>query len=57
MNTLLLCALVASPLLSAPSLPPPQVDRSKQQSVEHYRAGQDALRSEKYEVAEREFQT
>jgi tetratricopeptide (TPR) repeat protein len=37
--------------------PQPASDRSKQQSVEHYRAGQDALRSEKYEIAEREFQT
>jgi tetratricopeptide (TPR) repeat protein len=35
----------------------PQVsDRDKQQAVEHYRAGQDALRSEKYDAAEREFQ-
>jgi len=33
------------------------VERDKQEAVQHYRAGQDALRSEKYEDAEREFQT
>ncbi len=59
MNSFLLCALLSalSPLLPAPSPQLPQVaDRDKQQAVEHYRAGQDALRSERYEVAEREFQ-
>jgi len=33
------------------------VERDKQEAVQHYRAGQEALRSEKYEEAEREFQT
>src|SRR5262249_14120680 len=36
---------------------PQLADRDKHQAVEHYRAGHDALRTEKYEVAEREFQT
>jgi tetratricopeptide (TPR) repeat protein len=71
MNLELLCALCALCALSrlAPPAPRPTpsasllaprapqlADRDKQQAVEHYRAGQEALRSEKYEVAEREFQ-
>jgi tetratricopeptide (TPR) repeat protein len=32
-------------------------DRDQREAVDHYRAGQDALRTEKYEEAEREFQT
>jgi Flp pilus assembly protein TadD len=51
---------VLSLLGAHPALRAPQsalLDRDKQQAVEHYRAGQDALRSEKYEAAEREFQT
>jgi tetratricopeptide (TPR) repeat protein len=35
----------------------PPTEHEKQQATEHYRAGQEALRTEKYEVAEREFQT
>ena len=67
MNALVLCALVVSSTVRPPSpdlrpptsglRPPIQAERDKQQAVEHYRAGQDALRSEKYEEAEREFQT
>jgi Flp pilus assembly protein TadD len=43
--------------LTSDSRPPQDVtDRDKHEAVQHYRAGQDALRSEKYEEAEREFQ-
>jgi tetratricopeptide (TPR) repeat protein len=35
----------------------PASDRDRLEAVQHYRAGQDALRTEKYEEAEREFQT
>lgn len=57
-----LCALSVlspHPAPRTPRLAPraPQADRDKQQAVQHYRAGQDALRGEKYDEAEREFQT
>src|ERR1043166_8006215 len=55
MTLALLCALSVLAPLSAPRTPQP-TDRDKQQAVQHYRAGQDALRIEKYEDAEREFQ-
>jgi tetratricopeptide (TPR) repeat protein len=32
-------------------------EREQREAVDHYRAGQDALRTEKYEEAEKEFQT
>jgi tetratricopeptide (TPR) repeat protein len=56
MTLVLLCALS---VLVPPSAPrsPQLAEREKQQAAGHYRAGQDALRSEKYEQAEREFQT
>ncbi len=54
----LLCVLsffMLNPAARTPRLA--QADRDKQEAVQHYRAGQDALRTEKYEEAEREFQT
>src|SRR5579859_2014319 len=58
MKALVLCALIASAAPAARPAPRASqlAERDKQQSVEHYRAGQDALHGEKYEVAEREFQ-
>jgi len=56
-----LCALFVP--YPAPRTPPPAprapqlADHDKQQAVQHYRAGQEALRAEKYEIAETEFQT
>jgi tetratricopeptide (TPR) repeat protein len=58
MTIVILCALTLVGAHAAPRPPQsPQTDRDKQQAVQHYRAGQNALRSEKYEVAEREFQS
>src|SRR5262249_6492 len=50
-----LCIICALTLLAPRA---PQItDRDKQEAVQHYRAGHDALRNEKYGEAEREFQT
>jgi tetratricopeptide (TPR) repeat protein len=58
MTIVILCALTLIGAHAAPQTPQSaQTDRDKQQAVQHYRAGQDALRTEKYEVAEREFQS
>ena len=54
MTPALLCVSV---LLAHAAPGTPQLDRDKAEAVQHYRAGQDALRSEKYEEAAREFQT
>jgi tetratricopeptide (TPR) repeat protein len=62
MTLVLLCALsVLVPFsvvrTTLPASGTQQLERDKAEAVQHYRAGQDALRSEKYEEAEREFQT
>ena len=49
---------VGAAALSAPQPPVGRTaaDRNRQEALRHYRLGQDAFRSERYDVAEREFQ-
>src|SRR5476649_2261111 len=55
----IVCAVaVTSTLLSASQRPPrsTDVDRSRKEALQHYRLGQDAMHSERFDIAEQEFQ-
>ena len=56
---LIVCALtvaVASPSASQPALGQANAERSRKEALQHYRLGQDAMRNERFDIAEKEFQ-
>jgi Flp pilus assembly protein TadD len=52
------CVVMVSVTLSASQRPlsPADADRARKEALQHYRLGQDAMRSERFDIAEQEFQ-
>jgi Flp pilus assembly protein TadD len=58
-QVLIVCALTiaaASPSLAQPALGEATAERSRKEALQHYRLGQDAMRNERFDIAENEFQ-
>jgi hypothetical protein len=58
-HVLIACALTvaaASPSAAQPALGQANAERSRKEALQHYRLGQDAMRNERFDIAEKEFQ-
>jgi Flp pilus assembly protein TadD len=58
-QVLFVCALTiaaASPSVAQPALGQATAERSRKEALQHYRIGQDAMRNERFDIAEKEFQ-